>query len=237
MRLRQGDRDAVARLVTLASEGLLDTEGRLALVERLLGHGRADLAEQILALLDQSIESRTPAFYRTLVRFAALTRDTSRQAEAIARAEPFLVDGTPELADLLLHIGNRDWIKVPPAVARLRATEFKPSPVQEATLTLLEERLANGRRLIERGSAAQPRSPEWALLRAASLALEGEPIELAAWFGARASQETTDTLLGNRLGRRDPREVLAVLLTLELDAFLQTPDRRHLPSEVGVGVT
>lgn len=219
VRLRQGDAAAVSALVTRAAEELLDTEGRLALVERLLSHGRTELAEPLLALLDLAMESRTPTFYRALVRHAALTRDVGRREVAIARAEPFLVDGTPELAELLLHIENRAWTEVPGAVKRLRGTEFTPSRFQEAVLTLLEERLANGRRLIDRGTAADPRSPEWALLRAASQALEGEPIEMAPWFGQRALQEVSDTLVGNRLGRRDPRETLAVLLTFELPAW------------------
>ncbi|MEZ6013710.1 MAG: sigma 54-interacting transcriptional regulator [Planctomycetota bacterium] len=214
-RLAQDDRTGSDELTRRALDRPMDYESRMKLLQALLESPRVDLAGRVIELLDQSVDSRTPEFYAQLVRYAMRTGDPGVVREAIARAEPYVADGTPELAELLLLIEERNWIRLPEAVARLRARGLATTPLQETCITLLEERLTQGRRLAERSLAAEPRSPEWALVLAAGLALEGEPIELSPWFGARAVEETTETLLGSRRGRRDPRELLAVLLVLE----------------------
>jgi len=215
VRLRQGDRAATEALLERATDIVMPSPRRLALVDALLRHNQLDLAQRVLGQLDQSVESRTPEFYRTLVRYATLTRDTATIEEAVARAEPYVQDGTTEIAELLLHVRARNWLALPEVAQRLRATGTTLSALEDTCITLLEERIAQGRRLVERNTASQPRSAEWALARAVVLALSGEPIELPVSFGARATAETTQALVGTRSGRRDPRELLVVLLLLE----------------------
>jgi len=217
VRLAQGRDGEVATLVGHALQVYGTPDEKLVLVESLLQHGRDRLALASLAALDVARESRTRGFFSALVRATALGGDPNATLVAAKRAEPYVLDGTPELAELLVYVSNRDWTQLPGVIGRLRETDFMPTPFQDAALSLLEERLAHGRRTIERNVAATPRSPEWALLRAAALALEGEPVEVGSWFGAAASEQTIETLLGNRRGRRDPRETLAVLVLLELD--------------------
>lgn len=215
VRLRQGDRAATEALLARATDMVLPTPRRLALVDTLLRHGQLDPAQRILSQLDQSVESRTPEFYRALVRYATLTRDTATIEEAIARAEPYARDGTTEIAELALHVRARDWLALPDVVRRLRATGVTLTALEDTCLALFEEKIAHGRRLVDRNTASQPRSAEWALARAVVLALSGELIELPAWYGSRATAETNEVLVGTRSGRRDPRELLGVLLLLE----------------------
>jgi tetratricopeptide (TPR) repeat protein len=215
VRVRQGDRAATEALLERATGTAIPTPRRLAMVDVLLDHQQLDLAQGILNQLDQSVESRTPEFYRALVRYATLTRDPATIEEAVARAGAYVQDGTPEIAELLLHIRARNWLALPEVAQRLRATGVALTPFEDSCLTLLEERIAQGRRLVERNTASQPKSAEWALVRAVVLALSGEPIELPVTFGAKAVAETTEVLVGTRSGRRDPRELLVVLLLLE----------------------
>jgi len=213
--LALGDVTAVEGTVQQLAQGLFRAEDRLAAVERLLAAQRPELATPLLTLLDSAADTRTPALYSALVRHALATRDAARIEEVIQRAEPYAQDGSPELARLFQLIRDRRWLELPEAVAAIRATGFSPGPIEEACLTLFEERLSFGRRLAERGVAAFPRSADWALLRAAAQALEGSPIELDTWFGPNALTEATETLLGSRRGRRDPRELLCMMLVLE----------------------
>lgn len=213
-RIAQNDRQAVESLVRRATTLVLEPLQRLGLIEPLLLFGRPDLAGALLRQLDVP-ETRSPEFYRLGVHQALMAGDPARIAEAIARAEPYVADGTTEIAHILVHVRNRAWTLLPEAVRRVRAAGGPLTPLQDATLSLLEERLAQGRRLVEYGLASFPHSADWALLRAASLALEGEPIDFSPWFGTSATSEATETLQGNRRGRRDPRETLVLLLLLD----------------------
>ncbi len=217
--LVRGDAGALEALVQKLVSGLFRAEARLEALELLLAAQRPELAEPLLAALDSAPDTRTPAFYSALVRHALATRDGARLQEAIERAEAYATDGVPELARVFHLVRDRRWLDLPEAVAALRAAGFTASPAEEVCLTLFEERLSFGRRLAERGVAAFPRAADWALLRAAAQALEGSPIELGPWFGPQAVAEATETLLGSRRGRHDPRELLCLLLVAERPAW------------------
>ncbi|MEL6905599.1 MAG: hypothetical protein AAFP22_09345, partial [Planctomycetota bacterium] len=93
-------------------------------VDILLDGGRPRLAYAVVEHLDADPEARTPEFYRRrlvvdLVLAEALGLAVPRESQL--RAEPYLTDGTPQLAALLLAVDQRDWVALRPLVEELRA--------------------------------------------------------------------------------------------------------------------
>lgn len=218
---RNAELDQHVRLMAgrlpVTSPSLLET------VDRLARGGRLDLAMGLVDLMDTTPAGRTPAFYgrRVLVDLlASEARGVAPCKESILRAEPYLRDGSPELAAILLAVGEREWTGLPRLVERLEASDFRPSPYEAAALALLGERLEQGRRAAAAGLAQRPRDPRWALLVAASNALVDTNLGIGPWFGPGATEDARKLLRGrDARNGKDPRDVLVFLLTADRATF------------------
>ncbi|MEL6713920.1 MAG: hypothetical protein AAFP86_09110, partial [Planctomycetota bacterium] len=190
----------------------------LEAVDILLDGGRPRLAYAIVEYLDATPDARTPDFYRRRLVVDLVLADPLGLAaprESQLRAEPYLTDGTPQLAALLLAVDQRDWVALRPLVDELRASSFEPTPLQDVCLSLLSERLETGLRNAERGHDAMPRSAEWAAVACAARSLVGAEIDLPAWYGPDATNDLRRALRGSDRGvPRDPRDILALLLVV-----------------------
>ena len=102
------------------------------------------------------------------------------------------------------------------SVAELRETEFAPTPLVNAILAVLEERLDAASTMAESGLAQNPESAEWALVLTADRLLDGRPFDLPEYFGPEVEDSAVRLLRGHGEIARDPREVLATLLAREL---------------------
>lgn len=188
----------------------------LAASDLLAAGGRIDLALAFIDNLDKKPATRTAEFYRRRVLVDLLAvekRGFTEAKESILRAEPYLRDGTPEIAAILLAVAERSWTDLADLVKRLEESSFKPTPYQSAALALLGERLESGQRAAAAGLEKNPRDPRWALIAAAADALVDKPIVLPPWFGPMAAIDAERLLGGiNRRKAKDPRDALAILL-------------------------
>ena len=188
----------------------------LEVIDLFLATGREGLADLILAKLDDEPETRSGEVLWRMALSAALQDDVLGALEALERAQAYLPDGRVELARLVFAIDSRDWTALPELVAELRETRYKPSPLTNTILTVLEERLDAASAMAESGMQQNPHSPDWAIVLAADRLLDGRPFELPSYFGPDIIEPTTRLLRGYGEIARDPRELLGFMLATDL---------------------
>ena len=201
--------------------------------------GRVDLALAIVNRLDQRANTRTVPFYRRRVLLdlmAAPEKGSLTAQESILRAEPYVTDGTPEIAAILLAVADREWTKLADLVDRLESSSFRPTDLQRSILALLGEHIESGERAASSGLERRPRDARWALVAAASDVLVDREIELPDWYGPAAARDAERFLRGpDRRRPKDPRDALAVMLVAEVPAWhpWAEPRARGLIEETG----
>lgn len=211
-------RDAVTILCTPVADAThveADAEDLLELCDALFRRGHGDLARPILAFLDSSPTMRSGEVSLRIALLAAAGGADKAAIEALDRAEPYITDGRVELVRLLFAVDQRDWYELPHRAAELRDSGFDPTPLEDTILALLEERLEVGLEMAAEGMANEPESADWAICLAAAQLLSDREIELPVYHGRSAGTETVELLTGTRAKRRDPRSILAILLTLD----------------------
>lgn len=196
----------------------------LEAVDRLTRAGSIDLAFGLVEQMDQAAETRTADFYRRRLMVDLLLanrRGAAAAKESILRAEPYLQDGSPELAAILLAVSERDWTALPRLVDTIERSKFRADAYQTVALALLGERLEQGSRAAETALEQNPRDPRWALLAAAATALIDGDITMSPWFGPGAAADATRLLRGkDARNARDPRDTIALLLTSRAPRYL-----------------
>ncbi len=193
-------------------------------IDELMRAGATRLAFGLVEQLDSTPETRTPGFYtrRVLVDLVLSdARGVDATRESILRAEPYLTDGTPEIAAILLAVSERDWTSLPRLVDSIKRSRFEPDRYQATALELLGEELEEGARSAAASLAANPRDPYWALLDAAATTLVSGDVVLGEWFGDAAAEDLSVFLCGpGARETRDPRDAIALFLASRQPGFL-----------------
>lgn len=196
----------------------------LGAIDELLNAGALRPAFSLVEQLDSTAETRTPGFYRRRVLLDLVLSDArgvSAAKESILRAEPYLTDGTPEIAAILLAVFERDWATLPRLVDSIERSSFEPDAYQATALQLLGEQLEDGARSAAAGLAANPRDPFWALLDAAATTLVSGDVTLGEWFGGPAAEDLSAFLSGRDAREsQDPRDAIALFLASRQPGFL-----------------
>ena len=187
----------------------------LGTADRLLALGQGGAAGALLTALDARVGTRGGDVLERMALERSLAEDRPGAELALERAEAFVEDGGVELARLLFAVEDRDWARLPERVADLRATGFTPTPVQDAALALLEERLEAAVQMATSGLGAEGAREDWAVVTGAAQLLTDGTVELPETFGPDAAAELVDLLRGREGISRDPREVLALFLAMD----------------------
>ncbi|MCP3920340.1 MAG: hypothetical protein GY711_32845 [bacterium] len=215
-RLGAGENDEVQALVgRLVATSDPDREVLLAVTDQLLLGSRYEDAGRLLERLDGDVQSRGSDVLVRMALQCALTGDRSGALDALERAEPFYADGSLELVRIFFAVEDHDWTRLPALVTELRATDFTPTPLQDAILALFEERLEAGNQMAETGRRENPYSPEWMIVHSGARLLVDADIVPSAYFGKLAKQDTRALLRGGTGVNRDPREALMLLLAID----------------------
>lgn len=217
----------------------LESPAMLETVDRLMAADRLDLALALVNAMDQKSATRTPEFYRRRILvdlMVAPDKGNATAMESILRAEPYLLDGSPEIAALLLAVTERNWTQLRPLVERLEDSGFAVSAYSKAALALLGERIESGRRAAVAGLQRAPRDPDWAFLKAASAALLDADMEVPEWCGPSAAADAQKLLRGaTQRASKDPRDALSIFLVSDSKAWLpwSKPRLAELVKETG----
>lgn len=185
--------------------------------------GATNLAFGLVELLDTAPETRTKGFYARRVLVDLVLSDANgldAARESILRAEPYLTDGTPEIAAIMLAVSEREWTSLPYLVNSIERSRYAPDSYQAAALALLGERLEDGARAAAAGLSANPHDPYWALLDAAASTLVSGDVVLGEWFGPEATDDLSAFLRGrDARNALDPRDAIALFLASRQPGF------------------
>ena len=185
--------------------------------------GETDLAFGLVQLLDTAPETRTKGFYARRVLVDLVLSDANgldAARESILRAEPYLTDGTPEIAAIMLAVSGREWTSLPYLVNSIAQSRYAPDSYQAVALLLLGERLEDGARAAAAELSANPHDPYWALLDAAASTLVSGDVVLGEWFGPEASDDLSAFLRGrDARNALDPRDAIALFLASRQPGF------------------
>lgn len=205
-------------LQRLAEDELPPTRVALALVDQDLAKGQLDRARAMLEQLDaRSITRDGEVLWR--IAMERLTSGNKIGAlEALDRSDAFLDDPRVSVARIVLAIEDRQWSRLPDLVRTLLDEQLDLPPLLGCILVLLEERLDTGLEHAIAGLLENRQSPEWLLVQAAAHTLLEKPFAVPAYFGVGTAESTNRLMLGSESFPRDPRDVLAILLLLELPA-------------------
>jgi len=191
----------------------------VTVVDRLLEGGYIDLARQLLTKLDA-----TPSTVGgdVLVRAAVtelLAGDIETAQLFVTRAEAFPTQGRAELVHLITLVELEFYHDLRSAVSNVRLAEYPTKPYQDIALLLLEDDLPRARLAVLDELETRQRDPVWALLVTVLHALDGDPVEVPAYFGEAGGAEAEVLLHGspeeNGDSVRDPRHLAALLLALD----------------------
>ncbi|MGK0219051.1 MAG: tetratricopeptide (TPR) repeat protein, partial [Planctomycetota bacterium] len=236
-RLLEGQPEQVAILVEelLVREPVPETLFLLT-ARRMLDSGQLDLAQQLLERLDSSLETRSGEVLHLMALRCALGGDRAGALEALERAEAFSDDGRAELLRVALLADAHAWQALPASAKRLGDTQLDPESLNYALMPIFAGQLELGLQLAEKGLAANPTDPGWALALAGAQLLAELPVELPEFFGVAAAPQAARTLRGTQEFQRDPREILALLLVLDTEGWpLWIRDRARAHFEEGGG--
>ena len=157
---------------------------------------------------------------RLLLRLALvhLIQGTPEAASAaLERAQAGFEDGSADFGRVLLAIQTGGWVGLPNYVADLRDSEFVPTPLEDAVLAALEDRLDEAHADLV-GLEESTGDPLTTLARLAVNSLAGREVQVPESYGPQAQVATLQMLRG-RPGetdaRRDPRHALALIAVLE----------------------
>jgi tetratricopeptide (TPR) repeat protein len=218
--LAEGEGEAVeARVLDWLDSSSPETATALPFVDELIERGATLAAQHLLLSLDGAPETRGG---EVLIRLALTYRilgsvDAAR--ECVERAEAFLADGRPELMRVLDLVDRRDWRHLPSMVAEVRASTFQPTPVQDITLLLFEERFRETSDHLYALREAEPENEDWVFLSAALAVMTGSEASVPEGWGPSALEETLLALTGPRGLTRDPRELLALRLAMDVSGW------------------
>ncbi len=219
-RLQEGSPENVeATADELLARDPVPRELMLGAARQVLDAGQLAVADRLLTRLDSAPETRGGDVLHLMALRAALAGDRVGALEALERAEAFGDDGRAEVLRVALLADARAWQSLPRAVIRLEDTSLTPSSLQAALLPLFGERLDVGRERASEGLQRNPTSPSWALAVAGAQLLSDDVPELPEYFGPDAGPEAVRTLRGTAEAQRDPREILALLLAVDMDGW------------------
>jgi len=182
--------------------------------DRMLGRGQIEAASALLDMLDANSTTRNGDVLLRRAAIGLLRRDSSLVQDELDRAEAFDVSAAVAFGRLLAVLETRVYNRVPIFVRQLFDTPFKPTRLQLAILSILDERTDEARRLIAESRARDPRDPTWALLECSLEVLEGRSPDLSQLVDEAGGPETSYTLRGGGQ-QRDPRPLYARLLALD----------------------
>ena len=143
--------------------------------------------------------------------------EDGQRLQFLARCQPYLTDGAPELGWIIRAVDERQWDDLPWLVADLQTARFDPTLVQSAIIDILREEPQAAEALVSRGARENPDDPIWDVLRRAL-----DHMLSAQWrFDDESADDELDYLLvGLGGGDRDPRQLLARLLAMDHPAWL-----------------
>ena len=196
------------------------TEGRLvaselvARADLMLARGQIGAARALLNLLDTREDTRSREVLLRRAAVALLDRNALAVQDELDRAEAFDPRGAVAFGRLLAALESRIYNRVPIFVRSLFSTQFQPTRLQAAILSILDERTDEARRMIVEARRKDPRDPNWAMLEASLEVLAGREPDLGDLVDDSAAPETMFTLRGGER-QRDPRPMYARLLALE----------------------
>lgn len=231
-RLREAQPERVAVLVEeLLVREPIPEDLTLLSARRLLAAGQFDLAQRLLERLDSSVETRSGEVLHLMALRSALANDRRGALEALERAEAFSDDGRAELLRVALLADAHAWQALPASVKRLEDTQQPAGTVPSALMPLFAGQLELGLRLAQNGLEENATHPFWALALAGAQLLGDLPLELPEFFGESAAPQAARALRGSAEHQRDPREILALLLVMNIDGWplwIRQRTRAHL---------
>ena len=217
-RLKDGSPENVSLLADeLLARDPIPRDLVLVTAREVLAAGQLALAERLLERLDSQPETRGGDVLHLMALRAALSDDRPAALEALERAEAFFDDGRAEILRVVLLADARAWRDLPRAVSRLSDTDLNITPLQQALLPQFGEQVELGLELARAGLRDDSHNPTWALAVAGGQLLADLTPTLPDFFGASAGPEAARTLRGSADAKRDPREILALLLALDID--------------------
>ncbi|MAE29838.1 MAG: hypothetical protein CMJ87_12795 [Planctomycetes bacterium] len=223
--LMEGNGDEVeTRLQAWLEDAVLERDAALPLVDEFLERGATLPALNLLQALDAAPETRGGEVLIRLAITQSLLGQVQQARESVARAEAFLTDGRPELMRVLEMVEHHDWRNLPAMALEVRSSEFQPNEVQDLALLLCEERFVEaGDRLQALSAAGVPdNAGDRVFLAAALAAMTAGEVTVPNGWGAASLSETSQAVgeSGNRnITGRDPRELLALRLALDVPGF------------------
>lgn len=193
----------------------LAPEEVLSIADHLILQDQVRPASFLLTRLDRSPQTRSG---RLFLRQAALHMNRGENEEAVEdleRAEAYVADGSAALGRLLLAIQNQRWLDMPEEIARLRASQWRPSLLQQACLLALEDRLESSQALFQQALATEAPGPLWILGAAATQTLRGRALDTIPFRISFDREDALALLTGVPGKAEDARTTLGLLLALE----------------------
>lgn len=213
--MRVGDRGLMRKLIEEpVRPEQIDAPALCTVADRLLTDGFPRAARQVAQRLDEWPETRSGESLVRLAMASMIEGDRRVAEEALDRSDAFGRTGRPELGRVLLAIEDQAWGRLPLVVRDLRSSPLELSPLGEAAVAMLDERVEQALRLADRHGQDELDAPLWELLRHVGQLLRAEPITPDPAFG-EDPDETFYALYGLGSGRRDPRPLLGHLVALE----------------------
>lgn len=219
-RLQEAQPERVAVLVEeLLAREPIPEDLTLLSARRMLDSGQLELAGRLLERLDSNVETRSGEVLHLMALRGALANDRTGALEALERAEAFSDDGRAELLRVALLADAHSWQSLPNAVKRMEDTQEDAGSLSTALMPLFSGELELGLRLAQNGLETNADQHGWALALGGAQLLSGLPVELPDFFGASAAPQAVRTMQGTDEFQRDPREILALILVMDIDGW------------------
>ena len=214
-----GHREELERATTRASGSFLPPKRTwLSLCDTLLALGEPSAAMPLIKKMDSG---RRTLQGDVLVRKAwaeLLLGDTRALQRTLLRAPAFETHGQAELIALLACSRSPSWDGLQEAAKALRASSFRPTPLQDAALSALEGKPKAARKVVEAAfDGLRKLDPLWVVADSATASATGAAThELPATYGDGIDEETRRFLSEDP--KEDPRRVWSVMLALDQPA-------------------
>jgi tetratricopeptide (TPR) repeat protein len=214
-----GHREELERATTRASGSILPAKRTwLALCDTLLALGEPRAAMPLIKRMDSG---RRTLQGDVLVRKAwaeLLLGDAVALKRTLLRAPAFETHGQAELIALLACSRSPSWDGLQDAARALRASSFRPSPIQDAALSALEGKPKAARKAVDAAfDGGRKLDPLWIVADAATAKASGAELhDVPTTYGDGIDEETRRFLSDDP--KEDPRRVWSVILALDQPA-------------------